>query len=395
MTRRKIGMTARGLVALKPEAGAVDWFDAETKGLALHITPADVRTWYLFYTRGQTVRRLKLGRYSHEFGLADARVAARKARAQIDAGADPATERRAAREVLTVADLCTLYLDKHARPHKKTWQDDAWRLDRYIRPAWGSRAVRELTRADVHALLDKIVADGKPTQANRIKALISKLFNFAVDRGEAAVNPCYRMRPPTAERPRTRVCTDAELQALWRALEAEPGPAADAVRLRLLTGQRGAEVHAMRWADIDRAGKVWTVPAEDAKNNQAHAVPLSLPAAAILTARWEAERDPMHVFPGLYHQRKDLRALAAIHNGAYRWHDLRRVVASRLAGLGIAEEVIGRVLNHKKRGITATVYNVHRYDDEKRRALDLWARELARIVSGAARPTAKVVAIAR
>jgi integrase len=278
----------------------------------------------------------------------------------------------------------------------QTWQDDQWRFDRYLRPAWGSRLVDSITRRDVHALLDKIVAEGKPTQANRMKALISKLFSFAVDRELVETNPCYRMRPPAAERPRTRVCTDAELQTLWRALEAEPGPAADAVRLRLLTGQRGAEVHAMRWADIDRAAKVWMVPAEDAKNAQAHAVPLSLPAAAILTARWEADGDPTrHVFPGLYHQRKDLRALAAIHNGAYRWHDLRRVVASRLAGLGIAEEVIGRVLNHKKRGITATVYNVHRYDDEKRRALDLWARELARIVSGAARPAAKVVAIAR
>ena len=81
------------------------------------------------------------------------------------------------------------------------------------------------------------------------------------------------------------------------------------------------------------------------------------------------------MFPGLYHQRDDLRALAAIHSGAYRWHDLRRTVATRLAALGVAEETIARVLNHAPRGVTATVYNRHQYDAEKRLALDTWARD--------------------
>ena len=76
------------------------------------------------------------------------------------------------------------------------------------------------------------------------------------------------------------------------------------------------------------------------------------------------------------------RALAGIHNGRYRWHDLRRTVASRLAGLGFSEAVIGRILNHARSGVTATVYNQYDYLDEKRRALDAWADELERILAG-------------
>jgi Arm DNA-binding domain len=105
MAGRKIAMTARGVAALRPEANKVDWFDADTKGLALHITPNDARTWYLFYTQGRTVRRLKLGGYSQMFGLAAARDAARTARQRIDGGADPVAERQTARHAFTVANL--------------------------------------------------------------------------------------------------------------------------------------------------------------------------------------------------------------------------------------------------------------------------------------------------
>jgi integrase len=177
-----------------------------------------------------------------------------------------------------------------------------------------------------------------------------------------------------------------------QALEAQPGDAADAVRLRLLTGQRGGEVHGMAWADVDLQAAVWTLPGRKAKNKRGHRVPLSAPAVALLKARQTRRaEDEARAFPGLYHQRDDLRELATIHAGAYRWHDLRRTVASRLAELGYSEELIGRLLNHAKRGVTATVYNQFAYEDEKRAALDAWARELDRIVTGKAKAT-KVLA---
>ncbi|MCC7178850.1 MAG: DUF4102 domain-containing protein [Acidobacteria bacterium] len=101
-TNRRKRFTARSIAALKPEATAVDWFDVDTPGLAIHVSPGGAKSWYLFYTKGRTVRRVKLGLWP-DTELAKARRLARHQRDRIDTeGADPAHERREARDVFTV-----------------------------------------------------------------------------------------------------------------------------------------------------------------------------------------------------------------------------------------------------------------------------------------------------
>ena len=376
-TSRRVSFTARGVGRIAPEPQPVDWFDVTTPGLALRVMPGGARTWYAFYRKGKVTRRVKLGTWP-ALGLSTARRIARQTRVRVETeGADPAHERHAARAVFTVGDLAQIYIEQYAKLRKKSWREDQWKLAKYILPAWTSRPVTEITRMDVHELLDVIVADGSPVQANRVQALISKLWAFAVDRGYVEANPCYRMAKPAPERARSVVLTDDDLRTLWSSLDAHSGDAADTIRLRLLTGQRGGDVHRMRWADVDLQATVWTIPAEQAKNARAHRVPLTTPAFDVLSCRHATRRpDDPRVFPGFYHQRKDLRSLSHIHKDTYRWHDLRRTVATRLAALGVSEGTISRVLGHAQRGITATVYNWHSYDAEKRRALDQWAHAL-------------------
>ena len=375
-TNRRIVFHPRTIGRIVPERTAVDWFDQSTKGLSLQVTPAGSRSWFFIYRAAGKARRVKLGTWP-AVDLPKARTLAATMRVRVETeGADPAIERAAARTAFTIGELAALYINQWAKLQKKTWKDDGIRLARYVLPEWGARGVATITRVEVHTLLDRI-AIKTPIQANRIQSLISKLFNFAIDRGYAEVNPCHRMAKRGKERARVVVLDDAALRTLWAALDAAPGDATDAIRLRLLTGQRGGEVHAMRWADLD--GGVWTMP--DTKNGRAHRLPLSGAAGAVLAARRAApDGDPVRVFRYLDHQDDGLRELAAIHGGAYRWHDLRRTFASRLAGLGVGEDVISRLLNHAKRGITATVYNQYAYDREKLAALELWAGELARIV---------------
>jgi hypothetical protein len=59
--------------------------------------------------------------------------------------------------------------------------------------------------------------------------------------------------------------------------------------------------------------------------------------------------------------------------------------------LGVSEEVVGRVLNHAPKGVTAKVYALHTYAPEKRSALDRWAAELVREVGG--RATKNVISL--
>lgn len=68
-------------------------------------------------------------------------------------------------------------------------------------------------------------------------------------------------------------------------------------------------------------------------------------------------------------------AVAGSKMEGWRLHDLRRTTATHLVRLGVLEEVVGRVLNHAPKGITAKVYALHTYAPE-RRALSLWAREV-------------------
>ena len=169
--------------------------------------------------------------------------------------------------------------------------------------------------------------------------------------------------------------TDDELRALWTGLDASPGRAADALRLRLLLGQRGEEVVGMQWTEIDFKAKTWDLPGARTKNRRPHSVPLSSTSLGILERRRsEVPPDEPLVFPGLTAWTDDYRALSAIHGGAYEWKDFRRTVSTRLAARGFSEEVIGRALNHARYTVTARHYIKHAYLAETRQALDAWER---------------------
>jgi len=374
------------------------FFDTKTRGLGLRVTPAGVKTWSFVYRADGRPKWLTLGSYP-AVSLATARALALDNRHLLDVERrDPVAEQRSLREVsaaapdappvFTFADLTKLY-QTFAKGRKKSWQDDVLKINKYLIPRWGSTPLRDITRAHVHELLDSLVANGMTVGVNRIQAVISRLFTVALDRSLVDAHPAARMIKRFQERPSDRVLTDAELRELWTGLDAHPGHAADALRLRLLLGQRGAEVIGMKWGEIDLAAKTWELPASRTKNGRAHVVPLPRTAVTLLKrVRTQVAETEPRVFPGLTPWTDDLRALSKIHHGAYEWKDLRRTVSTRLAELGFTEEVIGRTLNHARYTVTSRHYIKHSYLAETRRALETWDVVLADIVAGrkASRP---------
>jgi hypothetical protein len=70
----------------------------------------------------------------------------------------------------------------------------------------------------------------------------------------------------------------------------------------------------------------------------------------------------------------------------WRLHDIRRTVATGMAELGIAPQVVEAVLNHvsgAKAGV-AGVYNRALYAPEKAAALERWSAHLESLLSGTA-----------
>ena len=359
------------------------------------MTPNGAKTWAFVYRAGGKPQWLTLGTYP-ALTLVDARALALDKRHAVDVEKrDPAAEQRAEREaaklppslivrpaVFTFEDLAKLY-ETFAKGRKKTWRDDVAKTKKYLIPAWGTLPLRDITRAHVHERLDTLVAKGMTTGVNRVQAVISRLFTVALDRSLVDAHPAARMIKRFHEQPSDRVLTDAELRALWAGLDARPGLAADALRLRLLLGQRGEEIAGMKWAEVDFKAKTWDLPGVRTKNRRPHSVPLPPTTLAILKRlRKEVPENEPRVFPGLTSWTDDHRALSQIHGGAYTWKDLRRTVSTRLAARGFSEEIVGRALNHARYTVTARHYIKHAYVAELRHALDTWDRELADIIAG-------------
>ncbi len=207
-----------------------DLNDGHVAGLVLRCTPAGKRTWALRYrphpgTRNVPVETYVLGEYGdqdQQLTIAAARKAAQKVRRRVDAGENPAKEKRTAKSEAertgdTVADLAKDYIAKHAKVHKKSWRDDQRMLDAEVLPAWKARKVTELTRRDVRTLIEGIAERGSPITANRCLALVRKMLNFGIEKDWVEANPAALMKKPGAERSRERVLTDDEIRLVWHA----------------------------------------------------------------------------------------------------------------------------------------------------------------------------------
>src|SRR5262245_41346436 len=220
--QRKV-LTDRHLRALRPGPTPIETWDAQQPGLIVRVLPSGTRQFAVRYRIRGKRRRLKLGEYP-AVSLATARKRARKAQSAIDNGEDPARDRQAAKAAPTdtVKALAADYLKKHARKFKRSADEDERILDVDVLPKWGERSVRELTRRDVRALIDRVVDRGAPVLANRVLALVRKMLNFAVDPDWIEANPAARITNPTPEISRERVLSDDEIRRFWRVLEHFP-----------------------------------------------------------------------------------------------------------------------------------------------------------------------------
>ncbi len=150
----------------KPERYEV-WEDGRT-GFGLRVSPRGRKSWVWLYRHRGKPRRLCFGTYP-DMSLADAHLRLAEARKILEAGDDPglllAAERQADRAAETVEELAELYLEKWARPRKRSAAEDERILRRDVIPAWKGRRARNIERKDITALLDGIVQRGSPIAA--------------------------------------------------------------------------------------------------------------------------------------------------------------------------------------------------------------------------------------
>jgi integrase len=402
-------LTARSVELTKSDPhGRIEIPDGLLVGLYLVIQPSGVKSWTVRYRFAGRTRNMTLGRYP-ALALKDARKAAGAVRSAVAEGRDPGAEKVAARATRSCANehelfqqVTALFVDRHLKKNRRPrYAAETERLlQREVLPRWSKRRIREIGRPDVLDLLDAIVDRGGRTTANKTLRAIRKLFNWAIDRGIVDTSPCTTVKEPLEEKSRDRVLTDDEIRWLWRACDKVGYPFGPLVKLLLLTGQRRSEVAGMAECELDFAELLWKIPGARTKNGKPHDVPLSDGALEVLQSsprlknklglRFTTTGETLVSGFSRAKYRLDKAMLelarqeaATLGRGGkkvtiapWRLHDLRRTVASGMARLRVPLPVIEKVLNHASGSFAGivSVYQRHDFADEKREALQAWAR---------------------
>jgi integrase len=377
-----VELTGAVIRKLKPPAkGNKVTYDAEVRGFGVRVTANSAKSFILNYRVDGRERRHTIGGWP-DWTATQARREARRLRQLIDTGGDPLADKQAKRAALTMAELCDRFESEHMpRLRPSTQGEYKSILRRYIKPHFGNAKVAGVAYADVDKLHRRITKAGNPYRANRVAAVLSKMFSLAErwQIRELDSNPCHSVER-NHESKRKRYLSGDELGQLTRALAAHPDrEAADIVRLLLLTGSRKGEVLGARWADLDLGTGIWTKLAANVKQGEDHVVPLSAPARMLLSDIRERVKQKVlgeFVFPSINSRtghRVDIerdwrQLLRAAGIKGLRIHDLRHSFASTVASFGGSLPLIGALLGHSNAASTSR-YS-HLFIDPQRAATE-------------------------
>lgn len=388
MPRKRL--TEEGVAKLKPLPGKKQLllFDTVMPGLLLNVSYAGTKTWrVLHYINGKPVTA-KLKRYP-VLKLKEAREAAREFLK------DPNEARRRAKSD-TFEAVAQKFLELHVYElGLRTAPEIERKLRKYILPRWGKTRFLDIRRGDVVDLMDAVVKENGPVQADAVLALVSKICSWHQSRVENYTSPIVAgmRRTKTDDRARTRVLNDDEIRVVWREAS-ELDIFGGLVKFLLLTCQRREKASTVKQSDIVRG--VWEIASDNREKTNAGALRLPRAAMDIVDAMPLYNSNP-YVFPAetgpgpinSFSQRKaELDALVRkrmpnIEN--WTLHDLRRTGRSLMSRLRVPTEHAELVLGHSQPSIQRT-YDQYEYFDEKSEALEKLAGLIEEIVKPVARP---------
>jgi integrase len=413
------------------EGRQVAYPDLDVRGLELRVSGDGRKTWsYRYWARTGRRGRVTLGVHSREFGLSEARVAARKAQVSVDEGGDPAMARRvakieaAAEHIKSFGDLAAAYFAdtekgryRPKRASSLTNERNVYRV--HIERALARLPLESINRRLIKGTLMRMLDSGVTSQAVRAQAVIRQMLAYAVSEERLQVNCIVDMAPVAPAKARLRVYSDSELKAIWNGVENPEAlvlPEAIAakrrdrgevqmsrsmrmaIQLAIVLLQRRCEVLGMAKSELDLARGLWTIPAERMKGKRTHVVPLSSWAVELIQEAIdlaEARSSP-YVFPGKNRPNQPMRGPSM--NWAFNtvlWalqiedgtvHDLRRTGSTLMTSerLSVSPFIRSKVLAHYDAGggaqVSATRYDANSYVREKRSALEQWQGLLRRIV---------------
>jgi integrase len=376
----------------KPQPKPYKLYDED--GLYLLVHPRGAKYWRFKYKMHGHEKLLALGVYD-DVSLKLARERRDDARKLVADFKDPAAAKRAAKVAAadTFKAVATEWLAKQHLA-AKTRSKAEWIFNDLLFPTLGDKPLRTIETPDVLAALRKIEAKGHHETARRAKQRACQVFSYAIATGRADRDPTAGLRGAlTAPKVthRAAVIEPKKIGELLRAIDGCTGQPSTRYALKLapLLFVRPGELRAAEWSEFDLDAAEWRIPGERMKMKQAHLVPLSTQAVALLK-----ELQPINcgrlLFPGLGNPGKPISDAAmnvALRRIGYDGstmtsHGFRSVASSLLNELGWAPDLIELQLAHRPRDQVRAAYNRAERLPERRKLMQAWADHLDQLRAG-------------
>jgi integrase len=389
--RARIGVNQ--VKQLRP--GQILW-DADLKGFCIRRRAGGTLTYAVKARVKGRQTWITIGRHGSPWTPETARKRAQVLLGEVAEGHDPQQLKIKERAKLSVRQVFEQFMAHHGPKLKPRSRDAYQRLfDIHIKPAFGTRAIEDVTRMQVSRFHAKLAE--KPAEANFALACLSKFMSWAEEhsyRPERS-NPCYKI-PKYRILPRERFLTMEEFARLGRVLDqveaddSEGIYAIAAIRLLCLTGARLSEILTLKWSFVDLERGFLALPDSKTGNK---VIQLSGPAIRLLTTLPRVKGNPFVIvgredescLVNLQKPWRRIRKLAGLEE--VRIHDLRHSFASVAAVTGGASlSMIGKLLGHTQPQTTARY--THLADDPLRKLNDTVGNAIGHALGVEARRTA-------
>nr|WP_302477789.1 tyrosine-type recombinase/integrase [Ruegeria arenilitoris] len=313
--------------------------DKDRPGLLMRHGKRTGKVWIYRFEHPDTKKQIEFqfGRYP-AMSTADARETWRGLRAQRLEGNVPTVATSKSPSALTMGDLIKRYIADYARVTKaaSSSKEDERLLGKFVLPYYEDLPAVEFDHEVAKAVLSNIVNAGALREAEKVRSVLSTMFNVASGRTRKISTLDGTRLPPDhpnpvgavtlpKRNPRQHTPGTRELRNYVRGLD-QLGQHGEILRIQLETFARIGEVSSMEWDEVDFDTGTWTLPAVRSKNGKAHVVMLARQTVERLRGRAETGV-PHLVFPS-----------AQDSNRATDKHLVIRTLARKRQVIGISEE---------------------------------------------------------
>ena len=321
----------------------------------LRIVVSKKSTTFMFrYTFQGKKHAIVLGKAS-EISIAEILDLVHKYQSLLQKGTNPTLEQQKQQRIPTFAQFAKNTYLPAVKPHKRSYPDDVSRMRLHLNPILGDKLLNEITTPMLNALLVEKQQSGlSNASVNRIRALLSTMFNMAIEHEWVITNPVTKVKKFKENNQIERYLTATELSSLMLVLE-NPSRfsihnlvVVALVKFLLLTGVRKREAMDMLWSDVNLDTGIWLL--KHNKSGKARHIVLSIEALNTLQA---LPKTAPHIFanPETGVPFTDIRKpFTKIMNAAdipnMRIHDLRHNFASLAVNSGESLYVVQKLLGH-------------------------------------------------